>query len=415
MSRLLAIAAVAVGIALIQGCAYLTTYTRPLDLRDQSYSMDVKQRIVISQRKPTAQGANPTTAATVVCAEPSPDALTVIGVSGGLSLNSERADITGNLGGGLSENGAFVGLRTHSIQLLRDAMYRLCEGYAGGAINELTFQSMQRRYQSTMMGLIAIEQLTGPVVAAQALLTTNATSEVGAAPGDAAVTKAQERADAATDAVLAAQEKLDESDAKVAAELKNSQAADKALAEQHVKKDPDKATIDELTANATAAKEDLAAARRAREASRRSLAVAQDRSRQASQDLRAARSRVSATAAGAGRLGDVSGAISASNASLATGVVEIVKEINGSYLRDSCFSFTSDLLRDPELLKKLQGLQNVNTSVSPVRMVRAMIDTCEEVINIDAVRLLKASGASEATVANFRDNAMARSQQSRGQ
>lgn len=43
---------------------------------------------------------------TVVCAEPSPDALTVIGVSGGFSLNSGKADTVANAGGALSESGA---------------------------------------------------------------------------------------------------------------------------------------------------------------------------------------------------------------------------------------------------------------------------------------------------------------------
>jgi hypothetical protein len=44
-------------------------------------------------------------------------------------------------------------------------MYRLCEGYQGGALSADQFNRLQRRYQNMMLGLLAIEQLTGAVVA----------------------------------------------------------------------------------------------------------------------------------------------------------------------------------------------------------------------------------------------------------
>ena len=55
----------------------LTNYTRAVDLQGGSIAIDVKQRVVFSQ-------ARQKTGETIVCAEPSPDALTVIGASGGL-------------------------------------------------------------------------------------------------------------------------------------------------------------------------------------------------------------------------------------------------------------------------------------------------------------------------------------------
>ena len=172
------------------GCAYLTTFNRPIDLRAGSVAMDVKQRVVFSQNRTSFTIDGKPYSNVVVCAEPSPDALTVLGASGGLSLSNGQS--VANATGGLSESGAFVGLRTQSIQLLRDAMYRLCEGYASGAVTDTDFAAMQRRYQSTMMGLIAIEQLTRPVIAGQALLTSAAASQSGASSGDAAVDKAQQ-------------------------------------------------------------------------------------------------------------------------------------------------------------------------------------------------------------------------------
>ena len=61
------------------GCASLTNYTAPIDLRTKSVSIDVKQRVVFSlvRAADRARGAQ-----VVVCAEPSPDALTVLGASG---------------------------------------------------------------------------------------------------------------------------------------------------------------------------------------------------------------------------------------------------------------------------------------------------------------------------------------------
>ena len=107
--------------------------------------MDVKQRVVFSQKRPPDKddkGDAKGNSAVMVCAEPSPDALTVLGVSGGLSLNNGQSAT--NATADLSESGAFVGLRTQSIQLLRDAMYRLCEGYASGAVTDTDFAAMQR-------------------------------------------------------------------------------------------------------------------------------------------------------------------------------------------------------------------------------------------------------------------------------
>lgn len=378
------------------GCAYLTNYTSSVDLKDKSYVMDVKQRVVFSQKRPGSGDSN-AAVETVICAEPSPDALTVIGVSAGLSINSESAKTVGNAGGALSENGAFVGLRTHSIQLLRDAMYRLCEGYAAGAVTAATFQSMQRRYQSTMMGLIAIEQLTGPVVASQALLTTNASALAGAPAGDAGASKAQERVDTTSQTLLAAQTKADDEDAAVEAATKKADDARKQLDTEQAKNPNNQSAITELTTELGIRKDDLATARRSRESAQRSLKVAEDAARSAAQDLRAAQARVSASASGFGKLGDVAGAISASNDSLTRGVVDIVREINLSYLRDSCIAFSADLLRDTKLMRELQALRtdDVDKTVSPTPMVRNLIETCKNILRDEGARLAQSVAPAE--------------------
>lgn len=131
---------------------------------------DAKQRAVISSRKAAGQ--------TVVCAEPSPDVMQALAASNSLAFTDEKR--TAQIANQLSDSAANIGLRTQSIQLLRDGMYRLCEGYAGGALTATEFSSLQRRYQNLMLGLLAIEQLTGAVSGPQTAITTGGMASVGA-------------------------------------------------------------------------------------------------------------------------------------------------------------------------------------------------------------------------------------------
>lgn len=138
-----------------------------------SISIDAKQRVVYSVKK--TYGDNVSWRA--VCAEPSPDALAAISASSGLSADNLKVALSAALG--IQEGAASIGLRTQTIQILRDAMYRLCEGYASGALDDIAFSRLQRRYQNIMLGLLAIEQLTGVVSPKQVALFGGASSSVG--------------------------------------------------------------------------------------------------------------------------------------------------------------------------------------------------------------------------------------------
>ena len=109
----------------------------------------------------------------VICAEPSPDAISAFAAQ--LALDADVADdIKPGIAASLTESTAFVGLRTQSIQLLRDAMYRLCEGYINGALGEDAYEVLMRRYQKFMVALLAIEQLTGTQRSPAVAITTEA-------------------------------------------------------------------------------------------------------------------------------------------------------------------------------------------------------------------------------------------------
>ena len=75
----------------------------------------------------------------------------------------------------MSEAAANIGLRTQTIQTLRDGFYRVCEAYMNGLSQE-QYSIMLRRFQTNMIALLAIEQLTGSVKGGDAVVSASAGS-----------------------------------------------------------------------------------------------------------------------------------------------------------------------------------------------------------------------------------------------
>ena len=202
-----------------------------------------------------------------------------------------------------------------------------------------------------MMGLIAIEQLTGPIVASQAMLTSNASAQAGASAGDAAVDAAKTNADLASGQAISAEGALDQANLTLANKRNEMKIADEQRrteqAKKDAKKDFDQSTIDSLTArvaNLTAQEKsnllDVADKQRRFDDKKKKLAEAEA-------DLRQAKAKSSAGAGGLGRLGDVAGATRASNEAFAKTVSDIVTEINRSYSRDTCLALVTELIKVP--------------------------------------------------------------------
>ena len=132
-------------------------------------SLKAEERVVITSVLISPKDAK----RPVICAEPSPDAISALAAQLALDVDVDD-DIRAGIAASLTENTAFVGLRTQSIQLLRDAMYRICEGYINGALGEDAYETLMRRYQKFMVALLAIEQLTGTQRAPAVAITTEA-------------------------------------------------------------------------------------------------------------------------------------------------------------------------------------------------------------------------------------------------
>lgn len=141
----------------LTGCAHFNTAFRTYNNQNNSVMVDVKQRAIIA-----GAGGHDTNYRPIICAEPSPDALSAYAAELAGSITTPQ-QIKGDFAAAFQEGSAYVGLRTQSIQLLRDSMYRLCESHMNGAIDDKEYGLLARRYQKNMVALLAIEQLTGTV------------------------------------------------------------------------------------------------------------------------------------------------------------------------------------------------------------------------------------------------------------
>ena len=147
------------------GCTIPRLTTRTLQAED---------RIVTGvERQSTIEGLRQNVR--IICPEPSPDALKAIAASGSLS----KADILA-ISGAYQESGANIGLRTQSIQLLRDQLYSMCQSYANGVIDRNTYMMYLTRNQRNTVAILAIEQLTGVTKGSIATVTGSSSATLAA-------------------------------------------------------------------------------------------------------------------------------------------------------------------------------------------------------------------------------------------
>lgn len=286
--------ALAIAAALLQGCAYLTHYKSDLGDPELGLSVDAKQRVIL--RGPKEAYFDPDSGERFIsrriCAEPSPDALAAIGASlGGSFLSGPES---GQLAAALGESASSIGLRTTSIQLMRDAMYRACEAYLSGGISHTDYTDLQAHSQNLIVGMLAIEQLTGAVQAQQVSIVTNA----GSGSGD----DATEAEQAWKDAKLAVNTKRGEVTT-AAAELEAEKASLKTKQDNLKKAEaadppPDATELDALKEDLKATEASVREKRSALLSKQGDLQIEEAHERIKKDNFNLAKSRVRATAAG---------------------------------------------------------------------------------------------------------------------
>jgi hypothetical protein len=333
MSRAL-LALALLGATLLQGCAHLTTYQAGLGEPTTGVAMDAKQRMLLVNKAPSDPAGFRR-----MCAEPSPDVMAAVSASLSASLFGS-AETAKAIAAGLSEGTQNIGLRTSSIQLMRDIMYRVCEGYLNDAYkDEGDYMSLQSQAQGLIVGLLAIEQLTGAMKADQGSIVLN--SNAGGMPN------ADEQADRLTEAETAQGEVAKATDAA----LTTKKEADDALAATTAKiAAAGAAATAELKNQEKTQKADAEKAKRELDLLQTELKVADRRVTMAKEAYAKARSAVSAATSG-------KASFSASNrktewdakslATVATSVEKIVGRVIGRSEMERCFQLLVDAHGNP--------------------------------------------------------------------
>jgi len=161
-------------LAIVSGCS-----TTTVKLEDgNTLVTDATNRVVVSSKN--AKGER------IVCAEPSPDAMASVALAAAATAKIPSANVDAGAQGSYARNVAALGLRTASIQILRDLGYRACEGVMNNVIDGKIYEVMVGGVTDATLGLVAIEGLTQ--MPAAPTIVTNASAST--TPGPNGVTTA---------------------------------------------------------------------------------------------------------------------------------------------------------------------------------------------------------------------------------
>jgi hypothetical protein len=144
--------------SVLSGCGGSTIYKQSRFGDLDVLSVDAKQRLVIQG---DVGGQR------IVCTEPSPDAIVAqaaqFAAAGAAPVSGGNA--SAKLAGGFSESAGSIGLRTQTIQLLRDGYFRLCEARLNNQITNRDYQATLYFIDEFIATVAAIESLGGIVQA----------------------------------------------------------------------------------------------------------------------------------------------------------------------------------------------------------------------------------------------------------
>jgi hypothetical protein len=325
------------------GCANLHSISRRTDVPDRpgvrAIHLDAQQRLVIFTAKR-------------YCAEPSPDALAAYAAAIGVSGNTRAGD--GGAGSiAASTAVASMGLRTQSITLMRDTLYRTCEASANGDLGPAQVAVLLTRSQHLAAVILAIEQLTGAIAMGPTAVGGSAGSNAAAvllanAQAVEAAKRIEDEAKLASDDATKAESEAEAADSGSTSDLA---AAEKALKDAVAAKEPadqiaaKQATVDEAEAKAKAASEKLADARTVASDKKSALARAADTRRLVEAARDNAILTTSAGTASNAQLGTISRTAPYPNQGkeIAKSVENmIVKLLEKSYERETCLIVLTD-------------------------------------------------------------------------
>ncbi|MCX7290341.1 hypothetical protein [Janthinobacterium sp.] len=314
---------------LLSACANLHTINRTteLPLNGKAIHLDAPQRLVYAD----ALGHT--------CAEPTPDALQAYISAAGAGVNSGQN--AASISTALSANATSVGLHSQSITLMREHLFRICEYAQNKSINAADTMLLMERSQDLTMGVLAIEQLTGAVVARQTALTGQ-----GQSAASAGVLATQAQLDKAEERLAEREGDLDDvRDARIA-QASASEQAQQALLDA-AKADPKKtaAEIKTLQDAASSAQLKLSQLDARLAAAQQAVDKAESERDALDKKLNAAVADSNASTAGTAQFSGGRGRSNVSPATarhLARASVDIVKAVlEKGHMTDNCINFMS--------------------------------------------------------------------------
>jgi hypothetical protein len=152
----------AVALTLLSGCANLSSIFRTTPAAESEVILiDAKQRaiaVTMSDGRPQ------------ICSEKPPDAFSALAASGNLNINLQGE------GGGSgaysqTEQAASIAFRTQVTETQQALLYFYCQLAANKMMSPDEVVTDLRRYQNTMLAMLAVEQLTGVAKPIEAVLT----------------------------------------------------------------------------------------------------------------------------------------------------------------------------------------------------------------------------------------------------
>ncbi len=151
---------------------------------DDTLAIDAKQRLMqVGARVYYNEKANAVETKPVTCTEPSPDAIVAKAAAFGANANASGSQGAGagGIAGSSSESAASIGYRDHTVQMLRDGYFRLCEAYMNGGLSDEAYTRVVRNVDTFMVVVSALQILgVNPVAPAVAISAGEASADAEA-------------------------------------------------------------------------------------------------------------------------------------------------------------------------------------------------------------------------------------------
>lgn len=149
--------AAVVAAVVVSGCNATMFDTFDVD-RGTSRVLAPDQRVLITKTVAIKGKHGETETVRMVCAEPSPDAISARGASiAGAGTAIGSANVAASIS---AEAAAAIGLRTASVNLIRDLGYRICEATMNGVLGRGEYERILAGTPAVAVGVFAIDGLT---------------------------------------------------------------------------------------------------------------------------------------------------------------------------------------------------------------------------------------------------------------